>query len=188
MTSEYSFAGFKNLTEFYYMLSSDLHIQTETSNLVKVFVSLDSDTNSTRLSEVSCLLCLIRSAPNLCKLHISANPNSKEDDFVDFCEEDYEDCTLHHLEVITFSYFKGFKAELELVEVLLAHSPLLKTMFIHRDCDMEKDVAVKILEVMLEFPRASSRAQIKSLKLPFKADEFGQWVADNFGQWILIDI
>ncbi|KAK1355610.1 hypothetical protein POM88_048866 [Heracleum sosnowskyi] len=105
-----------------------------------------------------------------------ANPNSKEDDFVDFCEEDYEDCTLHHLEVITFSYFKGFKAELELVEVLLAHSPLLKTMFIHRDCDMEKDVAVKILEVMLEFPRASSRAQIKSLKLPFKADEFGQWV------------
>ncbi|KAK1355621.1 hypothetical protein POM88_048877 [Heracleum sosnowskyi] len=41
---------------------------------------------------------------------------------------------------------------------------------------------------MLEFLRASSRAKIKSLKLPFKGDEFGQWVADNFGQWRTLSV
>ncbi|KAK1355626.1 FBD domain-containing protein [Heracleum sosnowskyi] len=144
------------------------------------------DINFTCLAEVSCLLCLIRSAPNLCKLHISVDPDpeegnfeeSSEEDFQDCSADQFQDCTADHLEIVTFSHFQGLKAELELVKFLLARSPLLKTMFIHRNLNMEKDVAFKSLEEMLEFSRASSRAQIKSLKYPFGAVDYGPWVND----------
>ncbi|KAK1355623.1 hypothetical protein POM88_048879 [Heracleum sosnowskyi] len=128
MTSEYSFAGFKNLREFYYRLSSDPDIQTESSNVVKVFASLH------KIEKISIADCFI-----------TANPNSEEEDLVDFCEEDFEDCTYIILKLSRSVILKA-SAELELVRFLLAHFLLLKTMFIHRDCDMEKDVAVKFLE------------------------------------------
>lgn len=41
---------------------------------------------------------------------------------------------------------------------------------------MEKDVATKMLEEMVEFSRASSRAQIKHLKCPFNAVDYEPWV------------
>ncbi|KAK1379906.1 FBD domain-containing protein [Heracleum sosnowskyi] len=72
------------------------------------------DINLTCLSEVSCLLCLIRSAPNLCKLHISSDLDAEEENLEDYCEEDYEDCSVDHLEIVTFSHFQGLKAEMEL--------------------------------------------------------------------------
>ncbi|XP_017248192.1 F-box/FBD/LRR-repeat protein At1g13570-like [Daucus carota subsp. sativus] len=76
-----------------------------------------------RLSDASCLLCLIRSAPNLCKLNILAMVVGEKEDFNDCWDEDYEECTVDHLEIVTFSNFKGHKAELEFVKFLLAHSP-----------------------------------------------------------------
>ncbi|KAL8146270.1 hypothetical protein AgCh_004135 [Apium graveolens] len=84
------------------------------------------DINFTDISEVSCLLCLIRSAPNLFKLNISGKKYlCRKGDLKDFWKEDSEDCTINHLQIITFSYFKGLRAELELVKFLLAHSPPL---------------------------------------------------------------
>ncbi|KAK1355622.1 FBD domain-containing protein [Heracleum sosnowskyi] len=142
------------------------------------------DIDYTRVSEISCLLCLIRSAPNLCKLHISAEFGAfyqaefgvKEMNHKDNWEEDFEDCTVDHLQIVTFSHFQGLKAELELVKFLLAHSPLLKTMFIHRNCFMPMDLAFEVAEEMLEFSRASSRAQVKNLECPFDAVDYGPWV------------
>lgn len=49
-------------------------------------------------------------------------------------------------------------------------------MFIHRFCVMKKDIAFEIAEEMLEFSGASSRAQIKNLKCPFDAFDYGPWV------------
>ncbi|KAK1355609.1 FBD domain-containing protein [Heracleum sosnowskyi] len=134
------------------------------------------DIDLTSFSEISCLLCLIRSAPNLCKLRISADVVDEEITHKDNWEEDFEDCTVGHLQIVTFSHFQGLKAELELVKFLLAHSPLLKTMFIHLDSFVTKDIAFEIAEEMLEFSRVSSRAQIKYLKCPFDAVDYGPWV------------
>ena len=95
-------------------------------------------------------------------------------------EDASEECTVDHLEIVTFSNFRGLEGELELVKFLLAGSLLLKTMFIQRDWMMGKDDAFEILEKMLEFSRASPRAQIKLLKYPFHAVDYGPWV----GHWL----
>ncbi|KAK1355651.1 hypothetical protein POM88_048907 [Heracleum sosnowskyi] len=89
------------------------------------------DIDFTILSEVSCVLCLIRNAPNLCKLHIIAKEDDGEGNLTNYSVEDSEDCTLHHLETISFGDFKCGRAEMELVKFLLAHSPSLKTINIH---------------------------------------------------------
>ncbi|KAK1355655.1 hypothetical protein POM88_048911 [Heracleum sosnowskyi] len=130
-----------------------------------------SDIDFTVLSEVS---CLIRSAPNLCQLHISDVEYAGEGDLEDYCIEDSADCTIHHLEIVSFSEFKGLRAELELVKFLLAHSLSLKTLFIHRHWSIKEGAsALKITEEMLQYARASSSAQIKHLERPVE-------IIDNF--------
>ncbi|WOG96065.1 hypothetical protein DCAR_0415395 [Daucus carota subsp. sativus] len=142
------------------------------------------DIHFTHLSEVSCLLYMIRSAPNLCELYISATGCEfdedcdnedcyREKDLENYRIEDSEDCTTtRHLQIVSFSYFTGLKAELELVKFVLAHSPLLKTMFIHRDISIESGVALKMTEEILQYPRASTIAQIKHLKRSVEIDAF----------------
>ncbi|KAK1355597.1 FBD domain-containing protein [Heracleum sosnowskyi] len=138
-----------------------------------------SGINFTHLSEVSCLLCMIWSAPNLCKLYISAEVRYEEKGLKNYRIEDSEDCTtINHLETVTFSYFKGLKAELELVKFVLAHSPLLKTMFIHRDKRIKNDAALTMTEEILQYPRASTIAQIRHLKCCVEIGDFDKelWV------------
>ncbi|KAK1355600.1 FBD domain-containing protein [Heracleum sosnowskyi] len=131
------------------------------------------DINFTHLSEVSCLLCLIRSAPNLHKLQISSYVVfGEEEDLKDYRIEDSEDCTIDHLEIVTFSSFRGLKAELELIKFLLGHSPLLKRMSLHRSPNIKKDVAFALGEEILQYSRASSRVQIRELKDPVIIDGY----------------
>ncbi|KAK1373302.1 hypothetical protein POM88_029495 [Heracleum sosnowskyi] len=106
--------------------------------------------NFADLSEVYCLLCLIRSAPYLCKLHISHEKCYHTEDFECMCDDeeyvnnywiqDSDDCTINLLETVAFSNFIGLRAEMELAKFLLGHSPLLKTMSMHRSTDMKEDV------------------------------------------------
>ncbi|KAL8093084.1 F-box/FBD/LRR-repeat protein At1g13570-like [Apium graveolens] len=124
-----------------------------------------SDMSFNKSSEVSCLLCLIRSAPNLCKLSISAE-YLVEGDLKEYWIEDSEDCTMDHLKIVTFQYFKGLRAELELVKFLLARSPLLKTLFIHFYGAVEKDAALTLFEEILQYSKASPTAQIRCLNHP----------------------
>lgn len=56
----------------------------------------------------------------------------------DYWKEEFEDCTMDHLQIFTFSHFQGLKAKLELVKFQVSHSPLPKTMFVHRDCLVTK--------------------------------------------------
>uniref|UniRef100_A0A162A7C1 FBD domain-containing protein n=1 Tax=Daucus carota subsp. sativus TaxID=79200 RepID=A0A162A7C1_DAUCS len=122
------------------------------------------DINLTDVNEVSTLLCLIQSSPNLCKLHIKADKDTKEGDLEDYWKKVSQKSIGDHLKIVIFSHFRGLKAELELVQFLLGHSPLLKTMFIHCGQDINKDVALAAAEEMLRFPRASTRAEIKHLE------------------------
>lgn len=136
----------------------------------------------THLSEVSCLLCMIRSAPNLSKLYISAGYYCDEGDLKNYLIEVSEDCTtMDHLEYVTFSYFNGLKTELELVKFVLSHSPLLKTLFIHRSKTIEIGVALTMTEEILQYPRASTRAQIRHLKDCVETDDL-LW--DTYDPWI----
>ncbi|WOG96066.1 hypothetical protein DCAR_0415396 [Daucus carota subsp. sativus] len=137
-----------------------------------------ADIHFTHLSEVSCLLCMIRSAPNLCKLYISDCDDENcdgENDLQNYRIEDSEDCTTTgHLQIVSFNYFRGLRAELELVKFVLAHSPLLKTMFIHRhrDVSIKSGVALKLTEEILQYPRASTIAQVKHLEHSIEIDAF----------------
>ncbi|XP_074351997.1 F-box/FBD/LRR-repeat protein At1g13570-like [Apium graveolens] len=87
--------------------------------------------NFSDLSEVSCLLCLIRSAPNLRKLHISAvhsKSSRAERNVINYLVENSEAGPIDRLESVNFSFVEGRRVELELVKFILAHSLLLKTM------------------------------------------------------------
>lgn len=53
---------------------------------------------------------------------------------------------------------------------------MLKTMFILRGGDTNKDVTLEMAEEILQYPRASSRAQFKPLKHVVDGNEFGPWV------------
>ncbi|XP_074374925.1 F-box/FBD/LRR-repeat protein At1g13570-like [Apium graveolens] len=209
ITSEYSLAGFGNLTEYSFGLLEESRTWTEISNVNKVLGSLPkiekfyiaikfmqflaaggspktlskplpflkilniSNICFNKLSEVSCLLCLIRSAPNLCKLSISAE-HTIEDDLEKYQIEDSEACTMDNLEIVTLSDFKGLTAELELVKFLLASSPLLKTMFIHFSRAL-RFAASKRLRELLQYPKASSRVQIKQHLVSDDMDDFGAY-------------
>ncbi|WOG96064.1 hypothetical protein DCAR_0415394 [Daucus carota subsp. sativus] len=207
---EYDFMGLENLTEHSYVLVRNPETRTKSSNVVKVLGSLPKiekfstgidflkylagggcpnrlsqpppylktlniwDMNFANLSEISCLLCLIRSAPNLCKLHMSVK------DLKHYLIEDFEDCTIGHLEIVTFSNFMGIKTELEVVKFLLGHSPLLKTMCIHCGKGMKEDVALTMKKEIMQYSRGSSRAQIKYLEHPVIVDDF------DFELWLEI--
>ncbi|KAK1355619.1 FBD domain-containing protein [Heracleum sosnowskyi] len=144
-----------------------------------------SEVNFLELNEITCLLCLVRSAPNLCKLNISAEMyidlSIYDDHLENYWVEDFEGFSIDRLEIVTFSYFRGLRAELELVKFLLAHAPLLKTMFIHRSKAVKKDVSLMIAEEMLQYTRASSRAQIRYLEQPAAINVF-----ESFSDYVKI--
>ncbi|WOG91423.1 hypothetical protein DCAR_0310672 [Daucus carota subsp. sativus] len=118
------------------------------------------------LSDITCLLCLMQSAPNLKKLHISAMEinDAVEGNLRNYLAKKFVDCTFEHLEIVTCTWLRGLRDELELVKFLLANSPLLKKMFIHHCVTVRTDVALNIAEEMLQYARASSEAQIRFLK------------------------
>lgn len=126
------------------------------------------------LPEVLCLLYLIWSAPNLRKLHISAYDEEDvvEGNLSNFLAKNCTNCTISHLEIVTLSCLNGHRDELELVKFLLAHSPLLKTMFINRHIFVKKEVALRMAEEMLQYSRASSKAQIRFLEYVVNIDRF----------------
>ncbi|KAL6519886.1 hypothetical protein OROMI_032780 [Orobanche minor] len=135
--------------------------------------TLNIDMNFRDLSEVSCLLCLIRSAPNLSKLHIKAYKDeeveSDEENLKSYCLDDSEDCHIDHLELVTIDKFRGLRTELELVRFLLGHSPFLKTMSISRSRYIKRYKELIIADKMLQYSRASSKAEIRIRRLDYSA-------------------
>lgn len=75
--------------------------------------------------------------------------------------EDSKDYTIDHLKIVKFRNFKGLPAELKLVKFLIGHSPLLETMCIHCSTFMNQGVVSALTEEILQYSKASSRAQIR---------------------------
>ncbi|XP_057508192.1 F-box/FBD/LRR-repeat protein At1g13570-like [Actinidia eriantha] len=114
------------------------------------------------LDEVSVVLCLIRSSPNLQEISIQAYPGETAaiDPILDLLEVHYwSDVPLKQLCKVDFGNVSGTRPELGFIKLLLAKSPMLKKLLIELDSE---DVAEqnRILRELTRFQRASPQAEI----------------------------
>ncbi|KAA8532815.1 hypothetical protein F0562_033068 [Nyssa sinensis] len=116
-----------------------------------------SSVDFSKVGEISCALCLIRSCPNLQELYISATRNASTIPALNFLEED---CTLSQLQVVNISSVIGLPSELEFIKCLLACSPLLETMFIGCCAELDAIATLIMSKDLLRFRRASPKAEI----------------------------
>ncbi|KAL8093067.1 hypothetical protein AgCh_035084 [Apium graveolens] len=144
------------------------NMQTEASNVVKVLDGFY------KVKRFSIAMYFLKADGNLMK-------EVDEENLKSYCIDDSEDCTIDHLEIVTFAGFEGQRPELELVRFLLGHSPLLKIMSIDCSEDIERDDELTMAKEMLQYSRASSRAQIRRINHPnmYKEFEFNLWKTDE---------
>ncbi|XP_055961259.1 F-box/FBD/LRR-repeat protein At1g13570-like isoform X2 [Mercurialis annua] len=112
--------------------------------------------------EVSLVLCLVVSSPNLQKLEIGSVPTTYEIQSLApeiLKVQDLLDNALKKLRVVSMKLAdtEVVKAELEFIKFLLAESVVLEKMFIQ---PAEGAVALKILKEVLRFQRSSTKAEI----------------------------
>uniref|UniRef100_A0A5B7AK66 F-box domain-containing protein n=1 Tax=Davidia involucrata TaxID=16924 RepID=A0A5B7AK66_DAVIN len=110
-----------------------------------------------KVGEILCALCLLRSSPNLQELDISATRNADMVPALNFLEED---CRLNRLQVVKFRSIIGLESELELIKSLLACSPLLERMFIGCHAELDANAMLMMSKELLRFRRASPKAEI----------------------------
>ncbi|KAI8021859.1 F-box/FBD/LRR-repeat protein [Camellia lanceoleosa] len=117
------------------------------------------------VNEISVILCLIRSSPNLEKITIVVR-RWETADVIDHVlqlleMQDWSDVSLNQLQVVELGNLSGTQSELKFIELLLAISPVLETMFIQTDSERVADKGLRILTEVTRFPRWSSHAEIK---------------------------
>ncbi|KAJ0669501.1 putative F-box domain, FBD domain, leucine-rich repeat domain superfamily [Helianthus annuus] len=111
------------------------------------------------------ILLLVTSSPNIesIKLEMEDDPTEAVSqtimNLID--HQDYSYVTLDHLSVIQIFSFSNMKTGMDFMKLILAKSPMLKKVAIH----LNKEVVdihgrVKILEEMIQYPRASAKAAI----------------------------
>ncbi|KAG5521282.1 hypothetical protein RHGRI_033737 [Rhododendron griersonianum] len=112
--------------------------------------------------EVSFLICLIRSSPNLEKIAISAFPSATFAISVDLDFSEMHGCSdvsLNQLRKVDMINVSGTKPELEFIKLLLAKSLMLETMLIELKAQNVAD-ELRILEELTRFRRASPQAEM----------------------------
>ncbi|KAL2551843.1 F-box/FBD/LRR-repeat protein [Forsythia ovata] len=115
------------------------------------------------LEELSSVLCLIRSSPNLEKLKITMYSDETDDtsDVMDFLKvQDYSDVTLNRLQEVTLKSFTGTLPEMALIKLLLEKSSKLKIMDIFREPYKVDDIVFGILIELNKFWRASPKVEV----------------------------
>ncbi|KAI7726297.1 hypothetical protein M8C21_014353 [Ambrosia artemisiifolia] len=75
--------------------------------------------------------------------------------------QDYSHVILGHLRVIEINNFSNMKTGMDFVKLILAKSPMLKKVWIHINERVDIHGRVNILEEMIQYPRASPKAEIK---------------------------
>ncbi|KAJ0634235.1 putative F-box domain, FBD domain, F-box-like domain superfamily protein [Helianthus annuus] len=111
------------------------------------------------------ILLLVTSSPNIetIKLEMEDDPTEAVSqtimNLID--HQDYSYVTLDHLRVIEIFSFSNMKTGMDFVKLILAKSPMLKKAAIHLN-EQVVDIhgRVKILEEMIQYPRASAKAAI----------------------------
>ncbi|KAJ0815231.1 putative F-box domain, FBD domain, F-box-like domain superfamily protein [Helianthus annuus] len=118
-------------------------------------------------SEVDLLsiLLLVTSSPNIetIKLEMEHNPTEVVSqtimNLID--HQDYSYVTLDHLRVIEIFNFSNMKMGMDFVKLILAKSPMLKNVELYLNEEVvDIHGKVKILEEMIQYPRASAKAEI----------------------------
>ncbi|KAF5757565.1 putative FBD domain-containing protein [Helianthus annuus] len=110
-------------------------------------------------------LLLVTSSPNIETIKIEM-----EDDLTEAVSQaimnlidhqDYSYVTLDHLRVIEIYNFSNMKTRMDFVKLILAKSPMLKKVAIYLNEEIvDIHGRVKILEEMIQYPRASAKAEI----------------------------
>ncbi|KAK9705333.1 hypothetical protein RND81_07G049100 [Saponaria officinalis] len=115
-----------------------------------------------RVKEVHCLLCLIRSSPNLQELKITAFRETDVDGepLLQSETQVYDDCFLQHLWSVRIIEFMGAKAELKFMEFLLRCSPVLEIMSVQPAADLHGDAKLEALTELTQYCRASPKARV----------------------------
>lgn len=95
------------------------------------------------VNEISVILCLIRSSPYLEKITIVVQ-RSETADVIDHVlqlleMQDWSDVSFNQLQVVELGNLSGTQSELKIIELLLAISPVLETMFIQTDSEKVAD-------------------------------------------------
>ncbi|KAL2551549.1 F-box/FBD/LRR-repeat protein [Forsythia ovata] len=121
------------------------------------YISLES------LEELSSVLCLMRSCPNLEEVKIEMMPYSANDtsDIMDFLKaQDYSDVLLNRLKKVTLSKISGLVPEMALIKLLLEKSPTLKRMVIVWGAFKFDDKLLRTMKELIRFSRASPNAEV----------------------------
>ncbi|XP_059650300.1 F-box/FBD/LRR-repeat protein At1g13570-like [Cornus florida] len=118
------------------------------------------------VDQISCLLCFIRSSPNLQILEIlrGVAVTVKTDDlglvFDYLTAPDCMDKTLDQLRTVRIGLSKNLSGELLFIKLLLARSPSLEKMIIEVTGKLDANDKFKITRELMCFSRASSRAEM----------------------------
>lgn len=115
------------------------------------------------VNEVSIVLCLIRSSPNLAKIIIEActHETTAIDRVLELLEiQDWSDASLNQLREVEIRNLSGTRFELEFIKLLLAKSPMLETMLIEPDSEKVADKGLRILKELTRFRRSSPKVEI----------------------------
>ncbi|CAL5338512.1 unnamed protein product [Camellia sinensis] len=117
------------------------------------------------VNEISVILCLIRSSPNLEKITVVAPSTETVVVIYPVLElleiKDWSGVSLNQLQVVQLGGLYGTRSELKFIKLLLAISPVLETMFIQTDSEKVVDEGLRILNEVTQFPRLSPQAEIK---------------------------
>ncbi|KAM7468925.1 hypothetical protein LguiA_007108 [Lonicera macranthoides] len=70
------------------------------------------------------------------------------------------DLRLNRLQTVIICYFNGLKAEVLFTKLLLSHSPSLERMVIENISGINAKEGLRISAELMQFPRASTKAQI----------------------------
>ncbi|XAR65349.1 hypothetical protein NMG60_11009443 [Bertholletia excelsa] len=119
------------------------------------------------LGQMQCLLCLLRSSPNLRDVSIKAFPVLHNTTTPELSFLEAPNCTvgiLNQLRTVKVSWINGLRAELLFIKCILACSPLLEKMYVQCNAKVEATMALQIATELMRFIRASSRAEIIYLR------------------------
>ncbi|CAL5338505.1 unnamed protein product [Camellia sinensis] len=117
------------------------------------------------VNEISVILCLIRSSPNLEKITIVASSTETADVMDPVLEllemKDWSGVSLNQLQVVQLGGLYGTQSELKFIKLLLAILPVLETKFIQTDTEKVVDEGLRILNEVTRFPHLSPQAEIE---------------------------
>ncbi|CAL5388638.1 unnamed protein product [Camellia sinensis] len=120
------------------------------------------------LDQVSCVLCLLRSSPNLRELYITVSAggaNGMESDLSYLEAPGCMDLMLNQLQTVNITSINGLRSELLFIKCVLESSPLLEKVIVQYDeTVVDAKEGFRISTELMRFGRASPKAELVYVK------------------------